>query len=96
VTVVISNDMSHYEPDVITRAKDRFALEAIVNLDAEALARSVRTHRITMCGFVPVYMLLVMAAKIGIRKAKLVDYRTSADATGDRSRVVGYAGFIFE
>lgn len=94
--VVISTDMSHYESDEATRKKDRYALEAIENLDEEALVRVVRQHQITMCGFVPVYMLLVMKKLLGIRNATLVDYRTSADATGDRDRVVGYAGFIFE
>ncbi len=94
--VVISNDMSHYESDASTRKKDQYALRAIENLDEEALAKAVVQHNITMCGFVPVYMLLVMKDLLGLRKATLVDYRTSADATGDRDRVVGYAGFIFE
>jgi len=93
---VISNDMSHYESDQITRKKDRYALDAILNLDEEALTKSVYEHRITMCGFIPVFMLLCMKEKLGIRKASLIDYRTSADASGDKERVVGYAGFIFE
>jgi len=93
---VVSSDMNHYEPDAPTRLKDRFALDAILNLDEEALVRAVKEHRITMCGFVPVYMLLVMKSLLGITKATLVDYCTSADATGESDRVVGYAGFIFE
>lgn len=96
VLTVISTDMNHYEPDAPTRLKDRFALDAILNLDEEALIKVVREHRITMCGLVPVYMLLVMKSLLGIRKATLVDYCTSADATGETDRVVGYAGFIFE
>ena len=96
VLVVISNDMSHYGTDKATRKKDAYALRAIENLDAEALVKAVREHDVTMCGIVPVYMLLVMQERLGIKKATLVDYRTSEDATGDRDRVVGYAGFIFE
>jgi len=94
--VVISNDMSHYDTDEICRGKDRYALRAIESLDEEALIKAVREYRITMCGIMPVYMLLSMKDKLGIKKAQLVDYATSADATGDRDRVVGYAGFIFE
>src|SRR3989338_8837542 len=86
--IVISNDMSHYEEDTATRKKDRYALEAIQALDAGALVNAVQRHRITMCGFIPVYMLLVMCERLGIQKATLVDYRTSADATGERDRVV--------
>ncbi len=93
---VISNDMSHYESDEATRRKDRYALDAIENLDEEALVKAVKKYRVTMCGFVPVYMLLVMKEALGIKSATLVDYTTSADATGDTERVVGYAGFIFE
>lgn len=93
---VVSSDMSHYEDDAATRKKDRYALDAILNLDDAALARVVREYRITMCGFVPVYMLLLMKDALGLRRAALVDYRTSADATGERDSVVGYAGFIFE
>ena len=96
VLVVVSNDMSHYENDVSTRKKDQYALHAIGQLDADALVDAVRQHRVTMCGFVPVYMLLVMAHEIGIQRSTLVEYCTSGDATGDRDRVVGYAGYLFE
>ncbi len=96
ILVVISNDMSHYAEDSATRKKDRYALDAIENLDAAALLKAIREHDITMCGMVPVYMLLAMHEKLGVQKASLVDYRTSAEVTQDRQRVVGYAGFIFE
>ena len=96
VLTVISSDMSHYDPDDVTRKKDRYALDAIEQLDAEALLKAVKDHQVTMCGLLPVYMLLVMKDFLQIKKATLVDYRTSADATGEKDRVVGYAGFIFE
>lgn len=94
--LVISTDMSHYEPDEATRTKDRFALDAITHLSAEELIHAVRKHRITMCGLGPVLMLLAMKEKLGIKKSELVYYTTSAEASGDKSRVVGYAGFILE
>ena len=94
--VAVSSDMSHYEPEDVTRAKDRYALDAILNLDEAALLQAVKKYKITMCGVMPVYMMLVMKESLGIRKATLVGYSTSGDVTGDRERVVGYAGFIFE
>ncbi|MBI4115699.1 MAG: AmmeMemoRadiSam system protein B, partial [Candidatus Omnitrophica bacterium] len=42
------------------------------------------------------FMTLIIAKTCGARKATLIDYRTSADASGDYDRVVGYAGFIIE
>lgn len=96
VLIVVSSDMNHYENDEQTRAKDRYAIEAIEKLDAFALAQAIRTHRISMCGFVPAFMFLNMVATLGIRKATLVDYQTSARVSRDYSRVVGYAGILFE
>lgn len=93
---VISNDMSHYEPDDVTRKKDRYAVDAILNLDGEALVREAKGRNITMCGIAAVVMLLAMKDALRIRKAELVEYTTSAEASGDTDRVVGYAGFIFE
>ncbi len=96
VLIVISSDMNHYEDDEQTRFKDRYALDAIEKLDAQALAQAIRLHRISMCGFVPAFMFLNMANTLGIHKATLVDYQTSARVTRDYSRVVGYAGFFFD
>jgi AmmeMemoRadiSam system protein B len=31
----------------------------------------------------------------GVKKAERVGYATTADVTGDKSRVVGYAGILF-
>ena len=92
--IVASTDMSHYESDEATRKKDRYALEAIEALDAEALVKAARQYFISMCGIVPVYLALLLAKGLGAQKAELINYRTSADANQDRERVVGYAGFI--
>ena len=92
--IVASTDMTHYESDEATRKKDAYALRAIEALDEEALAAAVKRHRITMCGFVPVYLSLILWKALGAQKATLVDYRTSAEASGDYDRVVGYAGFV--
>jgi AmmeMemoRadiSam system protein B len=94
--IVASTDMNHYENDEVTRKKDRYALQAIEALDAEGLQKVVAAHHITMCGYVPVYLTLLLVKALGAKRATLVDYRTSAEASGDYERVVGYAGFIIE
>jgi hypothetical protein len=91
--LVASTDMSHYESDAVTRAKDRFALEAIESLQPERLDAAVQTHGITMCGHRPTTTVLHACRALGATCASLVRYATSGDITGDRSRVVGYAGF---
>jgi AmmeMemoRadiSam system protein B len=89
--ILASSDMSHYLPERETREIDRKALEPMERLDGEGLYRVVKADHITMCGFVPATVALVAASALGAGTAQLVGYATSADAGGDRGRVVGYA-----
>ncbi len=92
VLVVASSDLNHYESDEVTRRKDARAIEQMLALDARGLYDTVRNEGITMCGFGPVTAMLVAAHELGATRAELIGYATSADAGGDRNRVVGYAG----
>jgi hypothetical protein len=94
VMVVASSDMNHYEPDGITREKDRKAIGAMLALDPAALYDVLRREHITMCGFGPAIAMLTAAKDLGAQHAVLITYATSADASGDRHAVVGYAGIV--
>jgi AmmeMemoRadiSam system protein B len=91
--LVASTDMNHYESDAITREKDRLAIETITRLDSDGLDAAVITHCISMCGIAPTLAILHAARRLGATGATLVRYATSGDRTGDRTSVVGYAGF---
>jgi len=92
--VVASSDMSHYVPVAEARDKDHRALERLVALDPKGLFDVVRRERITMCGYVPATVMLVAALALGAREAELIRYGSSAEASGDESSVVGYAGAV--
>lgn len=92
--VVASSDMNHYEPDGITRVKDRKAIDRILALDPAGLYDVLRREDISMCGYGPAIAMLTFAKEMGAQKAELIKYATSADTSGDRSAVVGYAGII--
>lgn len=94
ILIVTSSDMTHYEPEASAREKDKHAIDAMLALDEGALREAVEAHKISMCGFVPAYMMIVAAKRLGADKAELIDYRTSAEASGDTAQVVGYAGII--
>jgi len=94
VLIVTSSDMNHYESDEITRVKDRLAIESILSLDARGLYDVVRSKEISMCGYAPAVATLTAARELGATRAELVAYATSADVSGDRDWVVGYAGVI--
>jgi MEMO1 family protein len=48
-----------------------------------------------MCGLGPAVATLTAMNALSVKKPELVKYATSADVSGDRSAVVGYAGMIF-
>jgi AmmeMemoRadiSam system protein B len=94
VLIVASSDMNHYESDTVTRAKDHRAIERILVLDPQGLYNVVMEQDISMCGFGPAVAMLTAAKRLGARSAELVKYATSGDISGDRQKVVGYAGVV--
>jgi hypothetical protein len=84
--------MNHYESDDITRAKDRKAIDKILELNPRGLFDTVRHEGITMCGFGPAVSMMTAARQLGAKRAEVIRYATSGDITGDREEVVGYAG----
>jgi AmmeMemoRadiSam system protein B len=94
--LVVSTDMNHYANEELTRRVDRMALDAIESLDPEGLLETVRSNRISMCGVVPAVMVLETLRAMGkLNECRTVGYTTSAAASGDSERVVGYAGVLF-
>ena len=94
ILVIASSDMNHYEPDDITRVKDKMAIDAILALDPRALFEVVREKHISMCGYGPTVAMLTAAKRLGATSAQLVRYATSGDISGERDWVVGYAGIL--
>jgi len=47
------------------------------------------------CGKIGVEAVILSARERGL-KPHILDYRTSADASGDTSQVVGYTSVVFE
>jgi AmmeMemoRadiSam system protein B len=86
--------MNHYENDTITRIKDQKAIERILVMDARGLFDVVMNEDISMCGFGPTVAMLTATRRLGATNAELVRYATSGDISGDRERVVGYAGIV--
>jgi MEMO1 family protein len=95
ILIVTSSDMNHYEDDETTRRKDRKAIDCMLQLDANALFEVCRKQQISMCGLGPAVVMLTAMNHLGVKKAELVCYATSADAGGNKQEVVGYAGMIF-
>jgi len=94
ILIVASSDMNHYESDALTRVKDHRAIERILTIDPRGLFDVVTQQDISMCGFGPAVAMLTAARQLGAKSAELVKYATSGDISGDRDKVVGYAGVV--
>jgi len=92
VLIVASSDMSHYVTEETARKKDQLAIEQILKLDWKGLIEVVEREDISMCGAAPVAVMLKAAQVLLAEKAQVINYTTSAEASGDTSQVVGYAG----
>jgi len=95
ILLVISSDMNHYASDEENRRLDEMAIEAMETLDAERLLDTCVENRISMCGVLPAVMIMEAVKEVkGLKKADRIAYATSADTTGDKSKVVGYCGML--
>ncbi|GAB6044650.1 AmmeMemoRadiSam system protein B [Caminibacter profundus] len=86
--VVISTDLSHYYDLNTANTLDYNCLEAVTELDLEKI------NKCEACGKIGVIAMIIAATELGLTPF-IVDYRTSADLSGDESNVVGYMSAIF-
>jgi len=94
VCIVMSTDMSHYEPAAVAKEKDHKAIGRIQALDAEGLHAVVRREEISMCGYAATTAGLHALARLGADHADLIAYANSGEVSGDLHEVVGYAGLL--
>ncbi|SFV91116.1 COG1355, Predicted dioxygenase [hydrothermal vent metagenome] len=87
--VVISTDLSHYYDIQKAKQLDSICLDAVMRLDVSKLHQGCEA-----CGKIGVESMLIAARHKGL-KPHILDYRTSADASGDTSQVVGYTSIAF-
>lgn len=94
IVIIASTDMTHYEPQSYAKKLDMLAIEQILNLAPKELYDTVLRYGITMCGVFPTVTTLIASKLLNAKNAKLVNYQTSGDITGEYESVVGYAGII--
>lgn len=93
--IIASSDFTHYEPQASAARKDKFALEAVLAMDARKFMSNVEKENVTACGYGPIAALITAAKGLLATEAKLLRYKTSGNVTGDTSSVVGYAAVTF-
>ena len=83
--IVISSDLSHYEPYAAGARHDRRTADRIVALDPTLEGEDA-------CGSIGINGLLWLARQKHLR-VELVDLRSSGDTAGSKNEVVGYGAF---
>jgi AmmeMemoRadiSam system protein B len=110
VFFVISSDFTHYginygyfpffgTPDEVENqihVLDHQAIKEINRINPEAFIDLVKRTKATICGAMPIAILLNTLRAMKIEKGKLLKYATSAEVTGDKENSVSYAAIVFE
>ncbi|MDR1483847.1 MAG: AmmeMemoRadiSam system protein B [Planctomycetaceae bacterium] len=97
--LIVSSDMNHFASEEVTRKIDKVAIdalkEAVKKSKPEILLETVIKNQISMCGIVPmVFVLEVLNRMACLHSVEEIGYTTSAESSGDKTRVVGYAGCL--
>jgi len=86
--VIVSSDLSHYYPLATANRIDRNCLLGVQNLDYS------RLQTCEACGITGIKAMTLAAKSLNLH-SKLLDYTTSAKASGDTDSVVGYMSAMF-
>jgi len=103
ISLIVSSDFTHYGenynfiPFKKDIKKNLYSLDNeiiinILNLNSKKVYELTKAS--TVCGLYGI-TIATEVAKIKNMKAKLIEYYTSGDITGDFSNCVGYAGIVF-
>ncbi len=94
--VIVSTDLSHYRSEEEANQQDHASIEAVLAHDVDALVAGTESGRYAMCGATAVATSISFCLKRGVTDWTMLDYRTSAAASKDYARVVGYAALSME
>lgn len=91
VLLLASSDMNHFLDSETTKRLDLLAIERMLAYDPDGLYQTVREQRISMCGLLPVVVVMHAVQQLGASKCRLLRHTDSGAVNGDIGRVVGYA-----
>lgn len=94
--VVASTDLSHYLSQEQAHQIDKRTLDGILAKDPQGVIGGIGRGAYSMCGSAAVVAAMSYALARGATDWSLLDYRTSAETSGDYGQVVGYAAISME
>lgn len=94
--LVCSTDLSHYLTEEEANTIDTHSLDVLLTQNISALKEGMASGACAMCGATAVVATMAEAKARGTTNWSRLDYRTSARASGDYTRVVGYGAVSME
>ncbi len=88
--VIASSDLSHFLPLKEAQTLDGETLRRIGRFNPEAVLAGDNDGSGPACGAGAIAAMLETTRRMGAQKVQILNYSSSADATGDSSSVVGY------
>ncbi len=92
-TLIASSDLTHYEPLKSAQPKDTRLIDDIISLDTDRFYATLKSYRISACGYGAIAILMRVTKMLG-GKIKKLNYSTSFDYSRDEDFVVGYASLV--
>ncbi|MEA2037688.1 MAG: AmmeMemoRadiSam system protein B [Nanoarchaeota archaeon] len=86
--IVISSDLSHYQPYDTAVNLDTTCINNIESLNLE------ESSKCQACGLYAIFILMKLAKDNGWQ-AEIIDYKNSGDTAGSKDSVVGYSSIVF-
>jgi AmmeMemoRadiSam system protein B len=99
--LVASTDLSHYFHASRAAALDQVVIDHVARFDAHGLMSAYERYpahergRFVACGSGAACGVMLAAAGLGARDARVLSYADSGDVSGDKSAVVGYLAAAF-
>jgi AmmeMemoRadiSam system protein B len=92
--LVASTDLSHFYSAEKAHQLDQTIIDAILDLDPEAIYTAERKKEGFACGKGGLAAVIWAAKQLGANQAHHLKYGHSGDVTGDNARVVGYEAAV--
>jgi len=86
--IIVSSDLSHYNPLAVAQKIDKETREIILQL------KTAEAENIDACGAAGILTLMHLAKDLQWQR-KLISYATSYDSSNYKDEVVGYGSFFF-
>ena len=93
VIFIASSDMHHLDDYRLLIEKDREVLDSFQNFELQQIRKTLTKRGCTVCGKVPITVVIDVCQKLGADHAEIVQYSNSADITKEKgagSYTVGY------